>query len=163
MWYDVLPAVNASLNALSGVLLLLGYFFIRRGDQKKHIACMISAVALGALFLVCYVTHHVARGGIHTPFPYVGWLKTSYYAMLISHVLLAMSLLPAVIVILRHAAKGNFDRHRAIARWVFPVWVYVSVTGVLVYVALYQFPKWVTPTAAPNEQPTAVASETEAL
>lgn len=134
-----LPAVNASLNALSGILLLLGYGLIRSGRIAQHRAAMIAAVVTSALFLICYLVYHWQVGSV--PFQRQGIVRPIYFTILITHVVLAAAVVPMVLLSLNHGLKSRFDRHRAIARWTFPVWLYVSVTGVLVYVLLYQ-PTW---------------------
>jgi uncharacterized membrane protein YozB (DUF420 family) len=134
-----LPAINASLNALSGVLLLIGYVLIRRRRIPQHRACMIAAFTTSSLFLVCYIIYHAQVGSVR--FTRVGFVRPLYFTILITHVTLAATVLPLAIVTLSRGLKGRFVRHRAIARWTFPIWLYVSVTGVLVYVLLYQ-PTW---------------------
>ena len=137
--YTILPAVNASLNATSTVFLLLGFRFIRRGDRSRHRLCMLAALTTSALFLTSYVIYHANAGSI--PFTGQGALRIIYFAILITHVILAATILPLALITLSRALAKRFDRHRAIARWTFPIWLYVSVTGVLVYVLLYQ-PTW---------------------
>jgi uncharacterized membrane protein YozB (DUF420 family) len=131
-----LPALNATLNAISTVLLLTGYVFIRRGEWRKHRACMIAALVMSALFLTSYVIYHLQVGSV--PFTKTGWIRTVYFAVLIPHVILAAVITPMVIVTVSRALSGRFDKHRAIARWTLPLWLYVSVTGVIVYLMLYQ-------------------------
>ena len=132
-----LPAVNATLNAISACLLTAGYVFVRRRDIARHKFCMLSAVCVSAIFLVCYVTYHALHGS--TRFTHQGAIRWVYFAILISHVLLAVAIVPMVIITLLRALRGQFERHRAIARWTLPAWLYVSVTGVLVYLMLYQW------------------------
>ena len=134
-----LPAVNASLNATSGVLLLIGYMLIRARRIAAHRAVMIAAFAASVLFLVCYVVYHAQVGSV--PFPRYGFVRPLYFTILITHVLLAFTVPPLAIVTLTRGLKGRYPQHRRIARWTFPIWLYVSVTGVLVYVLLYQ-PTW---------------------
>ena len=134
-----LPAVNASLNALSGVLLLIGYVLIRKGRRPQHRACMLAAFTTSSLFLACYLVYHAQVGSV--PFPRHGFVRPLYFTILITHVTLAMAVLPLAIITLLRGLKGHDSRHRAIARWTFPIWLYVSVTGVLVYTLLYQ-PTW---------------------
>ena len=134
-----LPAVNASLNALSGVLLLVAYAFIRSGHREAHRKVMLAAFASSALFLVCYAVYHAQVGSV--PFTRQGVVRPIYFTILITHVALAAVVLPLAIVTLTRGLKGRYRDHRRIARWTFPVWLYVSVTGVLVYVLLYQ-PGW---------------------
>lgn len=132
------PALNASLNGTATVLLTAGFIFIRRKNLAAHRAAMLSAFAVSVAFLVCYVTYHL-RAGAHTPFGGTGFIRGVYFAMLISHILLAMTIVPLILVTLTLAWRGRFDRHRQWARWTFPLWYYVSVTGVLVYLFLYQW------------------------
>jgi putative membrane protein len=134
-----LPAVNASLNAISGVLLLAGYTMMRLRKIDMHRRLMIAAFAASALFLVCYVVYHAQVGSV--PFPRHGWVRPLYFSILVTHVVLAASVPPLAIVTLTRGLKGRYPQHRKIARWTFPIWMYVSVTGVLVYVLLYQ-PTW---------------------
>ena len=134
-----LPAVNASLNALSGVLLVVGYGCIRNGRVSAHRACMIAAFLTSAAFLTCYLIYHAQVGSV--PFTRQGFVRSLYFAVLISHVILAATVPPLAIVTLARGLKGRYVQHRRIARWTFPIWLYVSVTGVLVYTLLYQ-PTW---------------------
>lgn len=134
-----LPAVNASLNALSGVLLLIGYALMRMRRIELHRAFMLAAFASSVVFLICYLVYHAQVGSV--PFPRQGFVRPLYFAILISHVVLAAAVPPLAIVTLTRGLKGRYPQHRRIARWTFPIWVYVSVTGVLVYVLLYQ-PTW---------------------
>ena len=134
-----LPAINASLNALSGVLLLIGYVLIRMRRIPQHRACMIAAFTTSSLFLVCYIVYHAQVGSVR--FTRSGFVRPLYFTILATHVVLAAAVLPLAIVTLSRGLKGRYVRHRAIARWTFPIWLYVSVTGVLVYVLLYQ-PTW---------------------
>ena len=134
-----LPAVNASLNAISGILLLAGYLLIRGRRIQQHRACMIAAFATSSLFLICYVVYHAQVGSVR--FTRQGFVRPLYYTILITHVTLAATVLPLAIVTLSRGLAARYSQHRRIARWTFPVWLYVSVTGVLVYVLLYQ-PTW---------------------
>ncbi|MBS1817144.1 MAG: DUF420 domain-containing protein [Acidobacteria bacterium] len=134
-----LPAVNASLNALSAVLLLVGYARIKAGRRDEHKRWMLAAFGSSAVFLACYVVYHAQVGSV--PFTRQGFVRPLYFAILITHVVLAAVVLPMVLVTMNRALKGRFADHRRLARWTFPVWLYVSVTGVLVYVLLYQ-PTW---------------------
>jgi len=134
-----LPAVNATLNAISTILLVAGYLLIRGRHVAMHRRCMIAACGTSSLFLACYVTYHLQVGWIR--FARQGFVRPLYYTILITHVSLAITVLPLPIVTLSRGLKSRFDRHRAIARWTLPIWLYVSVTGVLVYVLLYQ-PTW---------------------
>jgi putative membrane protein len=133
--YD-LPALNATLNALAALCLLLGYVFIRRGRQTAHRNAMVGALALSALFLTSYLVYHYHAGS--RPFTGQGPLRIVYFTVLITHVVLAIVIVPMVLVTVSRALAARFDRHRQIARWTWPLWMYVSVTGVIVYVMLYQ-------------------------
>ena len=134
-----LPALNATLNAISGVLLLLGFALVRSGRRDQHRLAMLAAVATSAIFLICYVVYHWQVGSVR--FTREGLVRPIYFTILISHVVLAAAVVPLVLISLTHGLNGRFAKHRAIARWTFPIWLYVSVTGVLVYVLLYQ-PTW---------------------
>jgi uncharacterized membrane protein YozB (DUF420 family) len=131
-----LPAVNATLNAIAGTLLLSGYVMIRRGRIETHRRLMLSAFATSALFLVSYVIYHANAGS--RPFQGQGPVRTLYFVILVSHVVLAAAVLPLALITLTHGLRARFDRHRRIARWTFPIWLYVSVTGVVVYLMLYR-------------------------
>jgi putative membrane protein len=135
--YDVsaLPAVNAFLNGTSAVLLAVGFGFIRRGNVAAHRACMLVAFAVSTLFLVSYVVYHAQAGSV--PFQGRGLIRPVYFALLLSHIVLATVIVPLALTTLYQAWGGRFDRHRRIARWTLPIWLYVSVTGVLVYWMLY--------------------------
>jgi putative membrane protein len=134
-----LPAINASLNALSTVFLTLGFIFIKQQKQDAHRKCMMAAFVTSSVFLVCYVLHKILVRGVHTPFGGEGFIRTAYYVMLISHILLAMAIVPLVLITMNRALKQRFELHKKIARWTWPIWMYVSVTGVLVYLMLYQW------------------------
>ncbi len=134
-----LPAVNATLNALSGVLLLTGYVLIRRRRIELHRKVMLTAFATSSLFLVCYVVYHAQVGSVR--FARQGFVRPLYYTILVTHVTLAASVVPLALITLTRGLKGRFTQHRRIARWTFPIWMYVSVTGVIVYILLYQ-PTW---------------------
>jgi len=131
-----LPTLNATLNALSGVLLTAGYLMIRRRRIAAHRACMLAAFVSSVLFLTSYVTYHANTGS--RPFPGQGGVRLVYFAILISHVLLAATILPLAIVTLRRGLRAQYDRHVRIARWTLPLWMYVSVTGVVIYLMLYE-------------------------
>ena len=135
-----LPAVNATLNGISGVLLLIGYLLIRARKIETHRKVMITAFITSSLFLVCYIIYHAQVGSVR--FTRTGFVRPLYFTILISHVTLAATVLPLAIITLTRGLKGRFVQHRKIARWTFPIWLYVSVTGVLVYVLLYQ-PTWI--------------------
>ena len=134
-----LPAVNATLNAISGVLLLIGYVLIRARRIELHRRFMIAAFVASALFLVSYVVYHAQVGSVR--FTRQGFVRPLYFTILITHVSLAAAVLPLAILTLSRGLQAKYARHRVIARWTFPIWLYVSVTGVLVYVLLYQ-PTW---------------------
>jgi uncharacterized membrane protein YozB (DUF420 family) len=131
-----LPALNATLNAISFVLLVTGYVFIRRKQWRKHRACMIAALITSGLFLTSYVIYHAQVGSV--PFQKTGWIRTVYFAVLIPHVILAALMVPPVIVTVSRGLSARYDKHRRIARLTLPVWLYVSITGVIVYLMLYQ-------------------------
>lgn len=132
-----LPALNAALNATSAVLLLLAFAAIRRGDVHRHRALMLSAVGVSVVFLASYLTYHFQHGS--TKFTATGWPRALYFSVLISHTVLAAALVPMVVVTLRRGLARRDEAHRRIARWTWPVWLYVSVTGVLIYFMLYQW------------------------
>jgi uncharacterized membrane protein YozB (DUF420 family) len=131
-----LPLLNASLNATAGVLLIAGYMLIRRGRIRLHRAVMITATIVSALFLTSYVIYHANVGS--KPFPGHGPVRAVYFAILITHVVLAAAVPPLALITLTRGLRGRFDRHVAIARWTLPIWLYVSVTGVIVYLMLYR-------------------------
>ncbi|MDE2927773.1 MAG: DUF420 domain-containing protein [Acidobacteriota bacterium] len=130
-----LPALNAGLNALSGTLLGVGYAMIRRGRVRAHKAFMLAAVGVSTLFLVSYVIYHYHAGS--TRFPGTGWIRTLYLSILVTHAVLAAAVIPLAAVTLVRAWREDFPSHRRIARWTLPIWFYVSVTGVIIYVMLY--------------------------
>ena len=130
-----LPALNASLNALAACLLALGYWFIRRGRRQAHKASMLAAFVTSALFLVSYVIYHASAGS--RPFSGAGPVRVVYFVILVSHIVLAAAILPLALVTLWRALTERFDRHRRIARYTLPLWLYVSVTGVIIYAMLY--------------------------
>jgi putative membrane protein len=134
-----MPALNATLNAISAVLLTLGFIFIKGGNKIAHRNCMVGAFGTSSVFLVSYVTHKILVRGVHTKLGAEGVLQILYYTMLISHVLLAMAIVPLVLMTIARARRGDFEAHKRIARWTWPIWMYVSVTGVLIYFFLYQW------------------------
>ncbi len=134
--YAALPAVNASLNALSTVWLVTGWFFIRRREIERHRFCMLAAFVTSTLFLTSYLVYHANVGSV--PFRGQGAIRTIYFAILVSHIVLAAVILPLALMTLSRALTRRFDRHRRIARWTLPIWLYVSVTGVVIYLMLYQ-------------------------
>ena len=131
-----LPAVNATLNAISGVLLVIAYTLIRQRKIEQHRRVMLAAFVTSSLFLVCYVIYHAQVGSVR--FTRQGFVRPLYFTILITHVTLAAAVLPMAIVTLSRGLKAKYPQHRRIARWTFPIWLYVSVTGVLVYLMLYQ-------------------------
>ena len=136
-----LPAVNATLNGLSAIFLTLGFIFIRRGNKIAHRNCMIAALTSSAVFLACYLTYHFTVKTV-THFVNPEWFRPVYQTILISHTILAVAILPLIAMTLTRAVKQNFERHKKIARWTWPLWMYVSVTGVGIYWLLYiRFPQ----------------------
>ncbi len=131
-----LPLLNASLNATAGVLLVIGYVLIRRGRVRLHRASMIGACVVSTLFLTSYVIYHANIGS--KPFPGRGPIRFVYFVILITHVILAAAVPPLALITLTRGLRARFERHVAIARWTLPIWLYVSVTGVIVYVMLYR-------------------------
>src|SRR5271166_1969875 len=136
--YSIFPKINATLNGCSAVLLVAGRALIARGKIAAHRAVMLTALATSALFLVSYVYYHWPHHGGIVYFRGTGWVRILYFVILISHTILAIVILPMVLITLTRALREQFNRHRAIARWTFPIWLYVSVTGVIVYLMLYQ-------------------------
>jgi putative membrane protein len=134
---SVLPHLNAALNAASGLLLLAGLYFIWRGRVSSHRACMLSALVVSGLFLISYVVYHAQYGSVK--FAGQGIARPIYFFILITHVVLAVTIVPLVFVTARRALRADFARHRKIARWTYPLWLYVSVTGVVVYFMLYHW------------------------
>jgi uncharacterized membrane protein YozB (DUF420 family) len=132
-----LPSLNAALNSLSAVFLVAGYYFIRIRKVNAHRACMIAAFASSTLFLISYLIYHYQVGSV--PFKGQGSIRNVYFAILFTHTILAIVVVPLVLITLVRALKRKFDRHKKIARWTFPIWLYVSITGVIVYVMLYRF------------------------
>lgn len=132
----ILPSVNAALNATAAVLLVLGYILIRRGKREAHRAVMLTAFGCSVLFLISYLTYHYLAGS--TRFPGTGTVRTIYLAILLTHTVLAAAVPFLAAITLFRALRGRFARHRAIARWTLPIWLYVSVTGVVIYWMLYR-------------------------
>ena len=132
-----LPTVNALLNGTAGVLLAIGWTCIRRGRIDAHRRCMLAAFTASCLFLVSYVVYHAQAGS--RPFMGQGLARGVYFAILITHVVLAAAIVPLALVTLLRALGGDYVRHRRIARWTFPVWMYVSITGVVIYLMLYRW------------------------
>ena len=131
-----LPALNATLNGIAAILLVTGYLFIKQGRRRQHQWCMLGALTTSALFLVSYVTYHLHAGS--RPFPGQGPIRVVYFAILITHVILAAVIVPLALLTALRGLRSQFDKHVRIARWTFPVWVYVSVTGVVIYLMLYE-------------------------
>jgi uncharacterized membrane protein YozB (DUF420 family) len=136
MTWGWLPEFNATMNATSAALVTTGYVFIRRGRVQAHRACMIAALGASTLFLAGYLTHHARVGSV--PFRGTGAARTVYFTILATHTFLAVAILPLIAVTVTHAARGRFDAHARIARVTLPLWLYVSVTGVIIYWLLYQ-------------------------
>lgn len=134
-----IPALNASLNAIATILITIGFLLIKFGKKDAHRRVMMSAMVVSAVFLVGYVTHKALIHGVHTPFGGTGLIAKIYYTMLTTHIILAMSIAYLVPRTFLFAIRGDFERHKAWAKWTFPIWYYVSVTGVLVYCFLYQW------------------------
>jgi putative membrane protein len=135
--YAIFPVINASLNGASTILLLVGRWFISQRRIAAHRVMMVTAVITSTLFLISYLYYHAHVGSLR--FQGTGWSRPVYFTILVSHVVLAAAIVPLVIITLTRALRERFDRHRAIARWTFPLWLYVSVTGVLVYFMLYHW------------------------
>ncbi|MEI9975934.1 MAG: DUF420 domain-containing protein [Ignavibacteriota bacterium] len=133
-WVSSLPAANAAFNSLSALCLLGGYVNIRRKNRATHKKFMLAATTFSALFLVSYIIYHSYHGDTH--FPGQGWVRPAYFALLISHIGLSMLALPFIFATLYFSLSGKFQFHRKVARWTFPIWMYVSVTGVLVFFVL---------------------------
>src|SRR5215471_11015315 len=134
--YSIFPALNAVLNGASAVLITTGRVLIGRKAVQLHRACMIAAVCTSSIFLASYLYYHAHVGSVR--FPGQGWVRPLYFTILISHTLLAAAVVPLVLLSLNHGLRSRFDRHRKISRWTFPIWLYVSITGVIVYIMLYQ-------------------------
>lgn len=130
-----LPTLNASLNLLAAICLAFGYYFIRRGDRRRHRLCMLAACGLSVAFLASYVVYHTYAGSV--PFTRQGWVRPVYFTVLITHIVLAIAIVPLAVITVLRAWRGAYARHRQIARWTWPVWMYVSATGVIVYAMLY--------------------------
>ena len=133
---NIFPPLNAGLNGASAVLLTTGRVLIRKKKVRLHRACMITAVVTSSLFLISYLYYHAHVRSVH--FPGTGWVRPLYFTILISHTVLAAVVVPLVVLSLNYGLSSRFDRHRRLARWTFPIWLYVSLTGVVVYIMLYQ-------------------------
>lgn len=138
MHVQQLPFINASLNFLSTIFILAGWYFIRTHRKRLHIVSMLTAVVTSVIFLICYLYYHFNTQAV-THFTATGIIRPLYFTLLISHVLLAFAVPPLVILTLIPAFRSRFDKHRRIAKWTLPIWLYVSITGVLVYLMLYQW------------------------
>jgi uncharacterized membrane protein YozB (DUF420 family) len=132
-----LPTLNAALNSLSAVFLFAGYLFIRAKNRDAHRACMLAAFFCSTVFLISYLVYHFQVGSVG--FKGQGWIRPVYFTILISHTVLAIAVVPLALITLVRALRGKFDAHRRIAHWTFPIWLYVSVTGVVIYLMLYGF------------------------
>ena len=130
-----LPAINATLNGAATCLLAWGYVAIRLGQRERHKRLMIAALVVSAAFLVCYLIYHYHVGS--KPFPNLGWIKTVYLIILVPHIILAAVMVPMILKTFWHAFRSEWEPHKKIARWTFPIWMYVSITGVLIYLMLY--------------------------
>ena len=139
-----LPAVNASLNGLSTIFIVTGWLFVRRNYTKQHIISMCSALLTSTLFLICYLVYHFHVGA--TRFTAEGLVRPIYYTLLLTHVVLAIAIVPLIFATVIPALRARYDRHRRIARWTLPIWLYVSVTGVVIYMMLYH---WFPPAKGP--------------
>jgi uncharacterized membrane protein YozB (DUF420 family) len=138
MTINDLPAVNASLNGLATVFLTLGYFFIKRGQRNAHRNCMIAAFTTSTIFLACYLTYHYSVTAV-TKFQGQGIVRPIYFFILITHIILAVVIVPMILMTLYRAWKQRWEAHKKISRVTWPLWMYVSVTGVIVYMMLYQW------------------------
>ncbi len=134
---SILPHTNAALNATSAAFLVAGFLLVKRGDRERHRACMLAATGCSALFLAGYLTYHFAKGGVMTRFEEQGLVRWFYFTILISHTGLAVLVPPLVLFTIRRALRGELEAHRRLARVTFPIWIYVSITGVVVYGMLY--------------------------
>jgi putative membrane protein len=134
---SIFPPLNASLNALTGLLLLIGFVLIKRGHKIAHRAVMSAAFINSSIFLACYLYYHFHYP--MNPYPLYDWTRPVYFTVLITHVILAIVVLPFILLALYRAIRGEFEKHKRLTRWVWPVWMYVSVTGVLIYFMLYQW------------------------
>ena len=135
--FELFPPLNATLNGTSAVLLAVGHRFIKRGSMAAHRACMIAAVVCSTVFLASYLWYHAHVGSVR--YPLHDWTRTLYLCILGTHTVMAATIVPMVIGTLTFALRGRFERHRSLARWTYPIWMYVSVTGVIIYLMLYQW------------------------
>lgn len=134
---SIFPTINASLNFLAGVFLSLGWIAIKKGQRLLHQRLMAAALSSSALFLACYVTYHALKHGVVTKYQGTGFIRTVYFVILGTHTPLAVIIVPFCVIAVWHAINGRYDKHTRITRWLLPVWMYVSVTGVLIYLMLY--------------------------
>ena len=134
--YRIFPPIDATLNGITAVLLAIGHNFIKRGQVLKHRAAMMTAFITSCLFLGCYLYYHKHVGSVH--FRGRGWSRPLYFSILVSHTILATVVLPLIVITLTLGLRSKFETHRRIARWTYPIWMYVSVTGVIVYLMLYK-------------------------
>jgi putative membrane protein len=131
-----LPTLNAILNGLCALFLLLGYIQIKQGNIQRHQKCMVGALVTSVFFLTSYVIYHIQVGSV--PYPHHNWTRSVYFAILIPHIILAVVNVPFIILLVWRALQGNFERHKKLARYVWPSWMFVSITGVVIYLMLYQ-------------------------
>lgn len=134
--YRIFPPIDATLNGITAVLLAIGHNFVKRGEVLKHRATMITAFVTSCLFLACYLYYHAHVGSVR--FRGHGWSRPVYFSILISHTILATVIVPLVIITLTLGLRSKFEKHRKIARWTYPIWMYVSITGVIIYLMLYK-------------------------
>jgi uncharacterized membrane protein YozB (DUF420 family) len=132
-----LPSLNAILNGISTILLLFGYIYIKKGRQTTHRKFMVAAVISSALFLISYLIYHYQVGSV--PYPHHDWTRPLYFAILIPHVILAAVMVPFILLALYFAVRKKFDSHKKITRWLWPVWMFVSLSGIIIYIMLYKF------------------------
>jgi uncharacterized membrane protein YozB (DUF420 family) len=130
-----LPTINAIFNIISTIFLITGFVFIRRGDRDKHKKAMIAALLSSTLFLICYLIYHAQVGSV--PYPHHDWTRPVYFIILIPHIILAAIMGPFIVAAVYHALRQQFDKHTKLVKWVWPVWIYVSISGVLIYFMLY--------------------------
>ena len=135
----IFPTINASLNALAGIFLFTGWRYIKQGKRNEHRICMILALISSTVFLICYVTYHALKHGVVTKYQGQGILRPIYFFILSTHTPLAVIIVPFCIAAVVFAVKGNFRSHTKITKWLYPTWMYVSVTGVIIYLMLYVF------------------------
>lgn len=131
-----LPSVNASLNFISAIFLTLGYLYVKRGNFPMHIRSMVAALITSGLFLISYLVYHYAAGS--RPYPHYDWTRYLYFAVLVPHVILAALQVPFIVIAVWHGYRGNYTKHTRVTRWLWPVWMFVSVSGVVVYIMLYR-------------------------